>query len=49
MAAKGLKEAGAAGLAFYNYGHMALGSLDYVRDALAVFDPAGAAPGGENQ
>jgi len=48
-AAKGLKEAGAAGLAFYNYGHMALGSLDYVRDALAVFDPAGAAPGGENQ
>lgn len=40
-AAKGLKEAGAAGLAFYNYGHMALSALDHVRDALAVFDPDG--------
>ena len=38
-AAKVLKDAGAAGLAFYNYGHMALASLDHVRDALKVFDP----------
>ncbi|MDA0231009.1 MAG: hypothetical protein O3B21_12580 [Proteobacteria bacterium] len=38
-AAKVLKDAGASGLAFYNYGHMALASLDYVRDALKVFDP----------
>lgn len=38
-AARVLKEAGAAGLAFYNYGHMALASLDYVRDALKAFDP----------
>ena len=43
-AAKVLKEAGAAGIAFYNYGHMALSSLDYVRDALKVFDPDGDAP-----
>ena len=46
-AAKGLKEAGAAGLAFYNYGHMSLAALDHVRDALNVFDPEGAAPQGE--
>ena len=40
-AAKALKQAGAAGIAFYNYGHMALASLDHVREALKVFDPDG--------
>jgi hypothetical protein len=40
-AAKLFKDAGAAGIAFYNYGHMALGALDHVREALKVFDPEG--------
>jgi hypothetical protein len=37
-AALALKEAGMAGIAFYNYGHFRLASLDRVRDALAALD-----------
>ncbi len=33
-----LKEAGMEGIAFYNYGHFRLASLDRVRDALAALD-----------
>ena len=43
-AAKVLKDAGAEGIAFYNYGHMPLASLDHVREALKIFDPQGETP-----
>ena len=35
-----LLPAGLAGLAFYNYGHLALGALDRIRDALAALERA---------
>jgi hypothetical protein len=37
-AARRLKTLGAEGLAFYNYGHIRLASLDHVRGALEVLD-----------
>ena len=33
-----LRESGLSGIAFYNYGHVALGALDRVREALAVLE-----------
>ncbi len=39
-AALALKDIGMAGIAFYNYGHIRLASLDRVRDALAALDGA---------
>jgi len=37
-AAAALKEFGAEGLAFYNYGHFPLSGMERIREALAVFD-----------
>jgi hypothetical protein len=37
-AALRLKEVGMAGLAFYNYGHLRLASLDRIKAALAALD-----------
>ncbi len=39
-AARALRASGLSGIAFYNYGHVALGALDRVREALAVFEEA---------
>ncbi len=37
-AVRALKEGGLQGLAFYNYGHVALSALERVREALAVLE-----------
>ena len=37
-AVRALKAGGLSGIAFYNYGHVALGALDRVREALALLE-----------
>lgn len=39
-AAQALRASGLSGIAFYNYGHVALGALDRVREALAALEEA---------
>lgn len=39
-AARALRANGLSGIAFYNYGHMALAALDRVREALAALEEA---------